>query len=89
MAKTMAKLVRGEVYYLRDKRFEKGQEVEVTADEVDHLKENAVDSVTVTGSTPEENVAEFRQKFEFREVAESDGDKPAPKRERPGKPAAE
>ena len=39
----LARLIRGKSYFLRDKQFLAGKEVEVTADERRHLEEHAVE----------------------------------------------
>ena len=76
-----AKLVRGEVYYLRDERFEKGMEKTISAEDKAHLEEHAVDSVTV--GSGEDATSETRQKFVFTEVSD---EAEAPRRQRPAKP---
>lgn len=66
----LARLVRGQVYYLGNKEFRHGQPVPVTKAERNHLEENAVDAVTV--SQGDDVVAEDRAKFDFEEVGEDD-----------------
>lgn len=66
----LARLIRGQVYYLGNKEFRHGQAVPVTKAERNHLEENAVDAVTV--SQGDDVVAEDRAKFDFEEVGEDD-----------------
>ncbi|CAO3460815.1 hypothetical protein [Azospirillum argentinense] len=73
--KIYATLVHGNVYWLGEKRFEAGKRVEVTADEREHLKTHAIDSVTINAGTTSAR-AEVRQKFEF-ETPEATAAEPA------------
>lgn len=78
-------LVRGRVYYLRDKVFEKGKPVPVTAEEEEYLKEHAVDEVTVE----DEFEHQPRQKFLFLDASEvEDEDKKAKAPTAKGSPPA-
>lgn len=65
-----AKLVRGEVYFLGNTRFDNGVEVTVPQYIKDHLEKVAVDFVDV------EEEAEARQKFEFAELPEPGAEAP-------------
>ena len=67
-----ATLVRGRVYYLRDRLFEHEVELEVTAEDRAWLEDNAYDEVTVEG----EGEHQRREKFKF-EVRPRGGDTPA------------
>lgn len=62
----LARLVRGQVYFLGNKEFRNGVAVEVTKAERNHLEEHAVDLVTVTQG--DEAEPEERPKFDFEEV---------------------
>tara|TARA_Y100000031_G_scaffold140504_1_gene168257 strand:- start:269 stop:514 length:246 start_codon:yes stop_codon:yes gene_type:complete len=64
--KFLATLVRGNCYYLGNKRFENGKPVEVTIEERDHLEENAVDRFNAGGESFE------KPKFEFEEAADGE-----------------
>lgn len=56
-----ATLIRGRVYYLRDKEFMNGEEHEVSAEDRDWLENSAFDEVTVEG----EGEHQRREKFKF------------------------
>lgn len=78
-----AVLVRGRVYYLGEKLFERGVPVSVTAEEEAHLKEYAVDEVTVE----DEFEHQPRQKFKFidellEDEPQASGSPPARRRRR-------
>lgn len=82
MSTRYAKLVRGSVYYLGTKRFERGVAQQVSEDQEAHLKDNAVDVVSFTDANG--YVAnEERQKFEFfdgeTESGEAAGEGKAPR----------
>lgn len=63
----LAKLVRGKDYTLSDKRFEVGEEIEVTQAEREHLEEHAVDAITMYDPEAERGLeCKLMQKFEFR-----------------------
>ncbi|WEV89335.1 hypothetical protein H10PHJ05_34 [Aeromonas phage HJ05] len=70
----LARLVRGQVYYLGNKQFRAGVAVPVTKQERNHLEEFAVDAVTV--SQGDDAVAEERPKFDFEETDEEDAPNP-------------
>lgn len=68
-------LVRGRVYYLGDKLFERGVPKPVTEEEEVYLKEHAVDEVTVE----DEYEHQPRQKFRFiDELLDDDDDSTTP-----------
>lgn len=76
-------LVRGRVYYLRNKVFERGVPVPVSEEEEEYLKEHAVDEVTVE----DEFEHQPRQKFKFLDASEvDDEDKPKKSPAAKGKP---
>ena len=83
--KIEACLVRGNTYYLSEKRFDYGNWVEVTAEQADHLKKHAVDHRTIpaTADTPAEDIS--FQKFRFQETAEEGKPSTGPDDEQPDK----
>jgi hypothetical protein len=74
-------LVRGRVYYYKDKPFEKGVPRPVTEEEELYLSENAVDEVTVEGEAEVQKRAKFRFADSLDDLAVS-GSPPARKRSR-------
>lgn len=81
MSETMftATLTKGETYYLRDRRFERGVPEPVTADEKEWLEEHATDVATLTDSDGGKE-AVIRQKFTFAEMTPEEAAKAAPKK---------
>lgn len=75
-----AKLVRGADYFFSGKEFRYGVWMDVTAEEMAHLKKYAVDPITVVSSGGYSQ--EFRDKFEYQ-------GEPEPARTRSRKPAPE
>lgn len=72
-----AMLVRGNVYFLGNKRFDHGKPVKITKAEYDHLKEHAVDHFSV------ENEKFSKAKFEFEKLsADGEAVQEPPKRSR-------
>jgi hypothetical protein len=62
-----ARLVRGKSYFLRDKAFHAGKEVEVSADERRHLEQHALDRITYVGISDDGgNETRVLSKFDFR-----------------------
>lgn len=74
-----ATLKRGRVYYLQDTRFEWNRPTAVTEEQMEHLKEHAVDLVTVEGESEHQG----RQKFTFsQEAPEAEEEVPDPRAEK-------
>lgn len=68
-------LVRGTSYHLGKKRFDKNQPVLVTEEEMEHLKETAIDVLTTEGEDGSRESVE-RQKFRF-EPIDAEEEEPA------------
>ena len=58
-----ATLIRGRIYVYAGKRFEKGNPIPVTSDEMAHLKANARDPIDIKEG--DITTQEWRQKFDF------------------------
>lgn len=80
MAKYIAKLVNGQTYYLKGKKFLKGEEHEVDQATKDVLERDAVIVLTVSGDG--EPTSMNKPQFVFKEITEA---KPAAKAKGKGK----